>query len=259
MRTIDDYINSPLPTQKVLIMLFRLDSPLIIFDIGACEAEDSIRYSNLFPNAVVYAFEPLPTNFQKCLSNIQKYKKENIKIYNLAFANLKGESNFYVSSGRPEGTEMENWDYGNKSSSILPPNIENQNHKWLKFEEQIVINTDKMSNFCLANKIESIDFIHMDVQGAELEVLKGAEKLIDNIKAIWLEVESVQLYENQPIKEDIENFMKLNGFVKLLDTVGNVSGDQLYIKRKYFNLLHPGIIKTKTIESLKIFYRRLCR
>jgi FkbM family methyltransferase len=259
MRSIEDYINSPLPIQKVLLMLFDQNSKLTIFDIGACEAEDSIRYSNLFPESIVYAFEPLPANYQKCLLNIQKYKKQNIKIFNLALANQVGESNFYVSSGRPEGTENENWDYGNKSSSIFPPNIENQNHEWLKFEEQIVINTDKIYNFCSEHAIESIDFIHMDVQGAELEVLQGADDIIKNIKAIWLEVESIQLYEDQPIKEDIEKYMKSNGFVKLLDTVGKVSGDQLYIKRKYFSLLQPGIIKTKTKESLKGLYRRLCR
>ena len=74
----------------------------------------------------------------------------------------------------------------------------------------------------------------MDVQGAELMVLKGAGELIEHIKLIWLEVESVELYKDQPVRSDVEAFMRDNGFQLLKDTVGRVSGDQLYISNDFY-------------------------
>jgi len=43
---------------------------------------------------------------------------------------------------------------------------------------------------------------------------------------IWLEVEAGPLYKCQPVKKDIEQFFSFNGYVKILDTVDSVAGDQ---------------------------------
>ena len=48
MLTRESYINSPVEIENELLHFFNKKEPLIIFDIGACEAEDSIRYSDLF-------------------------------------------------------------------------------------------------------------------------------------------------------------------------------------------------------------------
>ena len=50
---------------------------------------------------------------------------------------------------------------------------------------------------------------------------------------IWLEVEAVPYYKNQPLKQDVEQFMEANGFYKVRDTVGAVDGDQLYVNLAY--------------------------
>lgn len=43
----------------------------------------------------------------------------------------------------------------------------------------------------MENKIDEVDFIHVDVQGAELKVLMGAKDYIIKIKATWLEVADI--------------------------------------------------------------------
>ncbi|MDB5145726.1 MAG: hypothetical protein JWQ66_4439 [Mucilaginibacter sp.] len=250
--TFENYVKSPLEIENTLLKLFDKNSEIIIFDIGACEGEDSIRYSNLFPDSKIFAFEPLSANIKKIESNILKYKKTNISLYPTALSNAIGFSPFYVSSGSPAGQENNlEWDFGNKSSSLLRPDKVKQEFDWLKFNSEIRIPTDTLINFCITNNIGQIDFIHLDVQGAELDVLKGAGNYINKIKSIWLEVEKISLYENQPLKRDVELFMKANGFVKIIDTVGNISGDQFYVnnqlaegyhsKRKPFSKLTASI------------------
>jgi len=234
LRTRESYINSPSPIEKELKRLFNKDESLIIFDIGSCEGEDSIKYSKMFPNSKIYAVEALPNNVSLIEKNIEKYSADNIEVLPFALSNENGETDFFVSSGQYKDKQSDqDWDYGNKSSSMLPPYKHLETAPWLKFDNVIKVKTKTLQSFCKEKNISHIDFIHMDVQGAELKVLKGAKDLLETINLIWLEVEAVELYKDQPLKSDIEKFMKKNGFYKLKDTVGGISGDQLYINRKY--------------------------
>ena len=236
MPSINEYITEPCPITTELNLLYPENQKLTIFDVGACEGEDSIRYANMYPSGKIYCFEPLPNNFEKVKQNIVKYQKNNIQPYCLAMSDANGTGEFHVSSGRPEAAkDSDNWDYGNKSSSLLPPDKVKDHFEWLKFNEVITVETATLADFCKKEKINSIDLIHMDVQGAELKVLSGAKDFLHNIKAIWLEVEAVRLYERQPIKSDIESFMATNNFIKAVDNVDGVSGDQLYVHSNYFN------------------------
>jgi hypothetical protein len=54
--------------------------------------------------------------------------------------------------------------------------------------------------------------LKIDVQGAELEVLKGAEALLPLIDAIYCEVSFARLYEGQPLAEDIVQYLARNSF-----------------------------------------------
>jgi FkbM family methyltransferase len=246
MKTIDSYIDSPLPIKGELGVLLKNTKNPVILDIGACECEDSIRYSLLFPNATIYSFEPLKKNFERCEKNVIKYNRQNIKIFNLALSNSEGEEKFYLSSGRPEGVEVSEWDYGNKSSSLLKPNLE-AIQKWLKFEESTTVVATTLDKFCKKNNISHIDFIHMDVQGAELLVLEGAHEILPKIKSIWLEVSQHEFYESQPLKTDIEKFMNSNNFFRVRDTE-DLMGDQLYVNKNYF---HEYTLK------LRLFFHKL--
>lgn len=232
--TRESYINSPSPIEKELKRLLKKDENLVIFDIGSCEGEDSIKYSRMFPNSKIYAVEALPNNISLIEKNIEKYSAGNIEVLPFALSDEKGETNFFVSSGQYKDKQSDqDWDYGNKSSSMLPPHKHLETAPWLKFDNVIKVKTETLHSVCKEKNISHIDFIHMDVQGAELKVLEGAKDLLETINLIWLEVEAVELYKGQPLKSDIEKFMKKKGFYKLKDTVGGISGDQLYINRKY--------------------------
>ena len=237
---IADYLDSPLPIQRELDVFFRKSDHLTIFDIGACEGEDSIRYKKTFRKAKVFSFEPLPKNLEKIKKTVSRHSfQHEIEIIPVALSDKNGVAKFYVSSGTPPGKETnELWDYGNKSSSLLSPSEElKKHHPWLKFNSQIDVKTQRMDSFCEERKIDSVDFIHMDVQGAELQVLAGAGGLLNEIKAIWLEVENVELYQSQPLKKEVEKFMHSHGFVRLIDTVNHLSGDQFYYNKNYVSSL----------------------
>lgn len=263
MNNRDAYIQSTiLETQEKLLKSILVEQEEVtIFDIGACEGESSIRYARLFPNAAIYTFEPLPSNFELVKKNVEKYKVNSIVPVQLCLSNSIGETTFYVSSGKPENANDEDWNYGNKSSSLLAPAKTKEVHSWLKFEEAITVQTTTLNNFCTERNISQIDFIHMDVQGAELMVLQGAQDFIQHINMIWLEVEAVELYKGQPLKNDIENFMNQNGFLKLEDTVYTTAGDQFWARKDYILAKKGNIFvsKNQIYSTLKLYYKKIRR
>lgn len=227
----DAYIRESLPIADELSRIFNVNDPIVIFDIGSCEGEDSIRYAKMFPKSKIYAFEPLLKNIEIIDTQLNKYKVTQVTVSQIALSDEIGVANFYVSSGSPEHLKnTKDWDYGNKSSSLLEPDAVLIHYPWLKFEQSIQVKTNTITNFCNEQSITKIDFIHMDVQGAELKVLLGSGNLLANIKAIWLEIENVNLYKNQPLSQEMQDFMEKNGFKKIKDTVSEISGDHLYVR-----------------------------
>ena len=226
--------------EKVLIRLFKNKNELIFFDIGACEGLSSFRYLSIFPKSKIYAFEPVPSNFKIIKKVIEEHQLNNLLPFELGLSSKKGEATFYVSSGKPTNKNIpadNSTDFGNKSSSLFKPGKTKEVHPWLKFNESITIKTDTLENFCADNNINAIDFIHMDVQGAELLVLQGANNMISKINAIWLEVEKIALYENQALKTDIETFLIENNFICILNRVNHIAGDQFWVKKSFSNTL----------------------
>jgi len=137
----------------------------------------------------------------------------------------------HVSSGRPpDANGTDDWDFGNKSSSLLEPDLHLSIHPWVRFDVQIEVQARRLDEVCEEIGVTGIDFIHLDVQGAELLVLRGAGRFLPAVRAVWMEVEAVPLYVNQPLVPEVEAFMHDRGFTKWRDTVGAVSGDQLWLR-----------------------------
>jgi hypothetical protein len=97
--------------------------------------------------------------------------------------------------------------------------------------------------------VSAIDLIWMDIQGAELSALKGADNILQNISLIHTEVEFHNFYKNQPLFTDISAYLNDRGFHLLTFTsFGKYSGDAVFINNKIKHFRIP--------EWLIIFYFR---
>ena len=70
---------------------------------------------------------------------------------------------------------------------------------------EVAIQMTTIDAYCQSKKIESIDIVKMDIQGAELKALKGAHDLLTNgkIKILFLECLFLPFYENQAFFSDL--------------------------------------------------------
>jgi FkbM family methyltransferase len=252
------YLAEPTEAEREFRRLFRTDEPLVICDIGACEGEDSIRFARLCPRARVFAFEPLPANQALVRANFARYAVPNARLVPFALSDRTGEATFHVSSGRPpELFAGENWNYGNKSSSLLAPVSDRPMHGWIEFKESITVPTRTLDDFCAAEGLDHIDFIQMDVQGAEHLVLAGATHMLPRITAIWMEVSRREHYQGQMLDRDLARGMRAHGFRLCYQTYrGNDSGEGDHL---YLNLRHPRTWPYLATRRLRAFAGRVKR
>ena len=232
--TAEEYLQIPIEFQQEIDKYFGIKSPKVIFDIGACEGLDSIKYARRFPGCTVFSFEPVEANFQIMRNNLLKFEVENVVSIQKALGAAAGKSIIHLSSGAPKNVCDSDWNYGNKSSSLLSPNQVRIHFPWMTFESSEEIEVDTLEAVKVSQGVREIDLVHMDVQGLELQVLKGGRAIDQYIKMIWLEVEEVPLYEGQALRGEIEQHLASKGFLKVKDTLGHISGDQLWINRAFF-------------------------
>jgi len=247
---IDGYLAQPSVPELELVRLFATDENLTFFDIGACEGEDSVRYARRFPRAKIFAFEPLPANQPLVRANLARHGVDRAELVPLALSDRAGDAVFHVSSGRPKQLfSGEDWNYGNKSSSLLPAAKDDPMLGWIEFKEKITVRTETLAAFCAGRGIGRVDFIHMDVQGAEKLVLDGAGPMLRHITAVWLEVSDAQVYAGQVLRTDIERLMRAAGFARSLEVMRDTEGDQFYVNLRVPRVW-PYLAKRRLLSGL---------
>lgn len=77
----------------------------------------------------------------------------------------------------------------------------------------VSIETTTLDQFCTAENIENIDFLQIDVQGADLHVLEGSKNLLSrSVLGVQIEVEFSPLYNEQPLFRDIDKYLSKYSF-----------------------------------------------
>lgn len=201
-----------------------------IFEIGACQGEDTEFYMRAFSHARLYAFEPLPVNFAALQGLLGRNPEGRGKAWALAMSDSRGEAVLHVSSSVPESPVS-------RSSSLFEPKGQKPMAlSWLKFSDHIKIKTETIDDFCADQGIQKIDFVHVDVQGAELKVLTGARRMLSHIKAIWMEVAFEPTYQGQPLETETTQWMAERGFRKIYQVGYGPEGDALFfnIRQRFF-------------------------
>ncbi len=121
-----------------------------------------------------------------------------------------------------------------QSSSILELYKHLEEHPDVIEIERRQLKTITLNSLYENNNIpyDRYDFINMDIQGAELKALKGADKILPYIKAIYTEVSTKELYKNCVLLPELDEFLEKNGFKRIIiNMTPNYWGDALYIKQ----------------------------
>jgi len=164
----------------------------VIYDIGANVGTWTLLATSLIPEAALEAFEPLPAHvehFDKICGRLP-----GIRLHPVALGSENGTARLRVTNF-------------SDSSSILPVAWAGHEQFGLKESGSVPVAIRRLDDYRAERVLALPDLIKLDVQGYELEVLKGAPDCVAHSKAVLAEVSFIEYYERQCLFHDIVAFL----------------------------------------------------
>ena len=231
------------------------NNPLWIVDVGASGGIDP-RWTKFTTSFKGVLFEPDPREYDVLKSKSGK----NLVVLNSALSDSNETIDFHLCKKQQVSSAyLPNFDFLYKF-----PDAER-----FDITKTIKIQTDTLDNQLKKNDIAEIDFIKIDTQGYELSILKGSIDYLNNTIGLEVEVEFAQLYENQPLFNEVDRFIQQYGF-ELIDLKRYywkrkegtptenqkgqlIFGDALYFKSPEQVLLMKDINQEKIIRAICVY------
>lgn len=175
----------------------------VAFDIGAAIGETALPILRFFPNVTLYCFEPIPYQFERLKTRTQKFK-DRTKYFNYALYDTNDEAEFHLQVNHPDG------------SSFLSGSAN---------AEKISVVRRRLDDVVDELKCPRIDFMKIDVEGVEKEVLKGGQKTLKITDNVFIEISPLRKGLHNHDYIDVFEYLHQAGF-----SLEGVYGDYFFTK-----------------------------
>lgn len=167
-----------------------------LFDVGANRGQFLDLLRLYYPKAAVYSFEPSPGTFNGL--SAKTAGMPNVSAWNMALGASPGKS-----------TLLEN------VQSDMSSMLQLGSQGWGRVERQTEIDICTVDDFCQEHSISRIDILKSDTQGYDLEVFKGAQRMMreNRIGLIYSEITFDEIYKNLPPFDEVFRFLREQDFV----------------------------------------------
>jgi FkbM family methyltransferase len=172
----------------------------VVVDVGAHVGHFSETVLALRPAATVFAFEPQPGAFAELRARLGTFDRVDLNACAL---------------GATSGTRAMFVSRYDQASSFLPNGEVLQRQVYgidFSVEKTLDVQTRTLDEFAQAKGIERIDLLKLDVQGFELEVLRGALGTLPKVRWIYAEAQFQEMYKGGPDFSEIATFLRRANF-----------------------------------------------
>ena len=163
------------------------------------------------------------------LNHILKFLREIKKMYNfnayeIAVSNTNGRAKF-------NAIGIKNNEYKNSGISSLREGLTTNKENFASVDVEMI----RMDNFMQKEKLEAIDFLKLDVEGMNYEVLEGFGEKLAKVKAVQIEGEYKVRWKGQKLYADIEKLLQKKDFklVYFIISDDGVQSDSLWVQEQY--------------------------
>jgi FkbM family methyltransferase len=191
-----------------------------IFDIGAHSGEFSLKLKKLYPKSKFYLFEA-NNSHKKILEKLPFYS------YIVTLSDKKKIVHFYNTGG---GTGDSYYKEHNEAYENIDP------------EKQQAISIDE---FIEDRKLPLTDFIKIDTQGSELDILQGAKKSLNNCQALLVELSIIEYNKGSPKFCELISFLEQHNFIPYTIC-------EEHFKKNALNQIDLLFVNSKVYKILKI-------
>tara|TARA_B100000795_G_C22741818_1_gene415688 strand:- start:541 stop:1266 length:726 start_codon:yes stop_codon:yes gene_type:complete len=198
---------------KIKIKLDRIN---LFLDVGAHHGETIDLFSKNFSIKKLISFEASPKSFKKLFSRKDFFKKR-YKFTNIILENVALGS---------ENKKVKIKEFVESSSSTIQDIDQNSKYYKKKFRflnfigtkkvfEETEIDITKFKDYLEIKKINNIDFLKIDTEGYEYEIIKGMEKKLKDVKLLYFEHHYDLMIKKNYTFFDISKILKDHNFRKI--------------------------------------------
>lgn len=163
------YNNCDFETNGELFIAQQFMKPLsIVFDVGANIGEWSASVLSRVPSINLHAFEPIRFVYDQMSRTLPVSAR--VHLNNLAVCHQQGQVKFTVYDNNLYMTQLSTMYKRNKD---IEDSLALHSH-------EIIVPTITLDHYCITHNISHIDYLKIDTEGAELDVLKGAKEYLEN-------------------------------------------------------------------------------
>ena len=184
----------------------------VIFDVGSNRGDTVKKYLEMFPNAIIHAFEPFPASFNTL--NSLYNNNPRVQLNELGISDKIEKAKMFVNNNVDTNSLYESRKLGLSSD------------KSVKNISKIEIKTTSIEDYCLIKGIGEIDILKLDIQGGELNALIGSSNLLNSkkIKLIYTETYFIKQYDKQPLFFEIGDYLQKHDYY-LQDMYSKIYGN----------------------------------
>lgn len=169
----------------------------LIIDIGAAGGETVAMFAKAFPFLTIHAFEPLHENFERLMTTCGGYK--NVVAHKAALGSAPSNVEINVMSRVTASSILESTTDVALGGKRYFEAVRKESVKVLRLDDVL---TDELP----------VHLIKLDVQGFELEVLRGAGDVLSRTTFVLVELQNHDIYKNAPKYYDIDAFVRSRNF-----------------------------------------------
>jgi len=175
---------------------FEIKKRDVVVDIGAHIGIFSI-FASKFASKL-YAFEPMNDNFIILKENIEINRIKNAHLFKMAVSNKTGQRELFISDTNSGGHSF----------------YHDQN-----YSQKVIVPTISLEDFISSNKISTIDFLKMDCEGGEYDIILNCpSRILGIIKKISMECHNIDSDKNIYL---LREFLEKNKFTLEVKSNGN--------------------------------------
>jgi FkbM family methyltransferase len=207
-----------------VIAKFIPDDP-VIFEAGGHYGEDTARFATRWPQGKVISFEPNPHAFE--LLRQATTGISNVCAHNLAVNDYNGKAVLHVCYG----TTGDNPVFEGASSLLEASDWQAVHYKGPK----VVVPCVVLDDWCAANGVDHIDFMWLDLEGLELQVLKSSPKILDTVRVLYTETNFLDFRKGMTQYRELKSFLEASRFKLLAHWYAEgFQGNAVFIKKEPF-------------------------
>jgi FkbM family methyltransferase len=193
------------------VRYFKLDDNNLLVDVGAADGTISQKLTEAFPRSTAYAFEPIPSTFRLLKERVSGNK--NIIAVNKGLGSEEKELTIHLSRRITSSSFFD-------IEKHISNEFFSENLRDVGSESVVVSTMDKE-----IPSHQRVNILKMDVQGFELEVLKGGKETLKRTAIVVIEMQNHDLYVGAPKYYDIDKFLRESSF-ELYDMIPSIRQDK---------------------------------